>query len=748
MCPWHLLLTMIALSGLVGCGSSVRTSVAREEPAEECDPANGGAASSANCGAIGGKAKDPEFEVTSRSPLVVGSGTTVTLEGRGFRPTMQLAVPGLEESSAPRIQVESDSKASFVMAESNAFGHVDLALTQDGAQQIVSVFLDGGKTDHPIMTVSASEVCASVKFYDAAGVLREGTKACSSSSALADCSADGQTDCRAVADFPAVDKDAKLVATNLLAGVTIAGVAGTVVPKPADCATDGETGCVTVAAFKAAKMANFTAVDIRDAVVIAGVTGTLSGAPASCSADGETGCLATASYTAAATAGLAGKVLNSTTVAGVAGNVTLPSAANVLVATQYGVGGTGTTGTLTLPSAGNVRASAGVYGVGGSGTTPTLADCSADGGTSCVVDNGTNYKAAASSVLLAANIKRGVQIGGVTGNFPSATSPLPRYSDSGATTNTTGSDQTDLTSFSTQVKTDGTFEFWDSTGTRLTGAGDSDIVNTNVISGIQFENLSITGTAAAACTDAGQTGCLTTSFYRSTKPFRNTARSATATVAFDNTTTPASTGLDIYDSIDDYHNNNSGLPPDQPWGATYAAGSSYWTAGGTDVTTSGLCNHLDDQCVYTDKVTGLIWSEMSENLDFSGIAAGDWPCGGASCTQSNGNVSSGGGSGTYTAGANMRWWDAIYACNHLNSANFGGYSTGWRLPTQKELMQANVHGIRSVASSSFISGTATTNRWSASTLSNGTANAWYVSPVSGTAGTGTKSGTNAFVCVR
>ncbi len=36
----------------------------------------------------------------------------------------------------------------------------------------------------------------------------------------------------------------------------------------------------------------------------------------------------------------------------------------------------------------------------------------------------------------------------------------------------------------------------------------------------------------------------------------------------------------------------------------------------------------------------------------------------------------------------MRWRDAIYACNHLNTANFGGYNT---------MMEANVHGIRSVA---------------------------------------------------
>jgi hypothetical protein len=74
---------------------------------------------------------------------------------------------------------------------------------------------------------------------------------------------------------------------------------------------------------------------------------------------------------------------------------------------------------------------------------------------------------------------------------------LPRYSNGGATTNTVGDGgiTTDLTNFITQLTTDGGFEFWDRTGIRRTGAGDSDIVGTNVVTGVDFENLSVEGSA-------------------------------------------------------------------------------------------------------------------------------------------------------------------------------------------------------------------------------------------------------------
>jgi len=59
-----------------------------------------------------------------------------------------------------------------------------------------------------------------------------------------------------------------------------------------------------------------------------------------CSQDGGVGCVAVASYTAAATSGIAGKVLSGNTVAGIVGNVTLPTGDKVRVANgAFGVSG-------------------------------------------------------------------------------------------------------------------------------------------------------------------------------------------------------------------------------------------------------------------------------------------------------------------------------------------------------------------------------------------------------------------------
>ena len=142
-------------------------------------------------------------------------------------------------------------------------------------------------------------------------------------------------------------------------------------------------------------------------------------------------------------------------------------------------------------TASNIRKEIDIFGVTGT-LVETPDDCAANGDIGCVTT--ASFKAADLTNLTASNIKRGVSIAGTTGDFPSSQSPLPRYSDDGATSSETGSDQTDLTLFASQLTTDGSFEFWDSSGRRYTGSGDSDIVSSNVKKGVAFENLSITGT--------------------------------------------------------------------------------------------------------------------------------------------------------------------------------------------------------------------------------------------------------------
>lgn len=98
----------------------------------------------------------------------------------------------------------------------------------------------------------------------------------------------------------------------------------------------------------------------------------------------------------------------------------------------------------------------------------------------------------------------------------------------------------------------------------------------------------------------------------------------------------------------------------------------------------------------------------------------------------------------------MNWFDAMFACNRLNTIGWNGYTTGWRLPTQKELMEAYVHGFRSVEGPNWNSEPFNIYpRLSATTSSTNTAFAFAVGLSFGDSTMSTsKTSPATFVCVR
>lgn len=478
-----------------------------------------------------------------------------------------------------------------------------------------------------------------------------------------------------------------------------------------------------------------------------------------CATDGQVGCVTVTTFPSASVSGLASKVLQGQKVAGVSGNVTLPAPAKVLAGVSYGPESAPVAGSLAdrgtwdlttaFPGPGYFTAVTGapVAALRNTttiaGTPGTLADCAADAATGCIAVAGFPAARIGTGFLHESNIRAGVQIGGVTGAFPSATYTLTGAS-SGVSDITSGN-------FNSMITGNSTFEWWGSDGQRHTGTGEVDLSDpTKIANGLSIFGTNGTLIGATACTGAGQTGCVTTSAFRSAKPIRNSAKSVTATVIYDNIIGPAAAGLDVYDTIDDYNDGVSGLPPDMPWGADYVASASNWVAGGTDFgSVAGLCNEAEDQCVYTDQTTGLIWSEQNTNLDFTSFNADTWPCSSDGCSAlASGHPGTDSSEpSSYTAGADMNWWDALYACSKMNDLNFGGYSTGWRMPTQKELLQASINGIRAVESAHFI---LTHNLfWSSTTRSTAANSAWYVQLSNGVMDVNNKpSFSYHFVCVR
>ena len=355
------------------------------------------------------------------------------------------------------------------------------------------------------------------------------------------------------------------------------------------------------------------------------------------------------------------------------------------------------------------------------------ADCTSNGAVGCVTT--ASYKSADFTTILASNIKRGVGIGGVTGNYPSATSPLSRYSDNGSTTATTGSDETDLTNFATQVTSSGTFEYWDSSGIRRTGSGDANIAAGNIKNAVAFENLSLTGTYAGAAPNAwdlragttvgGVTGKLKVNC-------RNAVR-LSGTGSFNNTTAPASastTAGDIWDTIDDYY----GLPASTVFPSSWSVANNY--CGGVDdpnlssdddnvwkdvTTTNGTtpstCAATPGNCTMQDKISGLKWSKL--------------------------------------ASSSATWQTAITTCNGLT--HNGQTAGSWRLPTQKELMDAYNHGITSAARTDANWMTLTDMQsffLSSSSAATGLANEWLVRLADGNVIGSSKNNPYGFVCVQ
>lgn len=90
------------------------------------------------------------------------------------------------------------------------------------------------------------------------------------------------------------------------------------------------------------------------------------------------------------------------------------------------------------------------------------------------------------------------------------------------------------------------------------------------------------------------------------------------------------------------------------------------------------------------------------------------------------------------------WQDAVSGCESLAIAGF----TDWRLPTQKDLMTAYVHGIRSVDSPRF-AGNLHRWSWADTTGSENRYVAWRVDTATGAVGIRGKKNADAFaLCIR
>ena len=357
-----------------------------------------------------------------------------------------------------------------------------------------------------------------------------------------------------------------------------------------------------------------------------------------------------------------------------------------------------------------------------SGVTPPA--CTENGSVGCVTTS--TYKSADLTNLSAGHIKSGVTIAGTAGQYPSSSFKL------------TGSSGSDLTTptFNAQIKSSGTFQYFGSDGVRYTGTGDTDITAANIYSGVDIFGATGSYGGGTVAPDAwnvrvgvtvnGVTGKLKVNC-------RNRVSTSSPTLynydgAIGSIGQFGQTGgsvRDIWDTIDDYNNGQVGGVPAGIVASWTSSTDCYGVESGagddnvwkdvttTNGTTASTCTATPANCTMQDKITGISWSKLQ---------------------------------------ASAEWNTAWINCQSLN---YNG-QTGWRLPTQKELMEAYTHGIRSIPSSYSAASTnwmteanMLNNFWSGSSVSGNPGNAWFVYLANGnTDNYYGKSSTSQVVCVR
>ena len=452
-------------------------------------------------------------------------------------------------------------------------------------------------------------------------------------------------------------------------------------------------------------------------------------------------------------------MLTTSTVSGVVGTI-VNQGSLALAATFPGAGYY--SGISAAPSAGTIATSTTILGVAGSAALAP-ADCNTAGQQNCVAKttyfagtacgaNGSacylptyvqslqNKKAVDFSTIDATkmqttlsvagvtgtinltnltegNIKNGTTIAGVAGLYPNATYKLPSAGAAAGLTNAT---------FDAKVKSAIQFEYWTEAGAREQSAGDVDITAANIANGVSVFGLTGTLTGGSTPPNAwdvrvgtvinGVTGKLKVNC-------RNRVRSALynydgAVGSIPNTgVATGSTNYDYWDTIEDYNDGATGLPTSVVTGwtnndcggkETVLDDANVWKdITTTNGTTASNCATTTANCTMKDKITGLHWSKLQTSSSWSG---------------------------------------AIKACDALS---FNG-QTDWRLPTQKELMEAYTHGVRSAATTNWMTeaNMSANYFWSGSSVSDNTSSAWYVHLAGDRSDNNGKGTSYQVVCVR
>jgi hypothetical protein len=348
--------------------------------------------------------------------------------------------------------------------------------------------------------------------------------------------------------------------------------------------------------------------------------------------------------------------------------------------------------------------------------TGSVAECTADGATGCVTTS--SYKSAAMSAVTTGNIRSGVTIAGVAGDYTGTAAPNAWDLRAGVTVgSTTGKLKVDC-------RNGATLGAWDHGIPKAATIDDGSDKITIVDHGWEnTDQVRVTYTGSPDGLDAN------TTYYvvnKSDDDFELESSIGGGTIDIlaegsDVYVYALGGGVtDIWDSIDDYLGAAQSTPSYTGWSSNNLCDGIEATADDDkvwkDVTTAGTggasCANSPagspERCSLRDKITGLEWSKPDGSL--------------------------------------RNWGQAVMYCDGLT---YNGQSD-WRLPTQKELMAIYNHGIVStVVHTNWLSlGDLQSYYWSSSSNAGNTYYAWYVNLAFGHTFNGLRFYAYRVICVR
>lgn len=218
-----------------------------------------------NLSVTGGQVIRPKVETLDRA--AAKPGEQISFSGTNLTEDMDVLIDG----QVIPIKILGKNLGSFTLPASLPSGVLNVSFRQNGFVLHTMPLINAGTIANlPLTTADPSQICDDSLFAKPDGTILRGTRICKPNL----CTRDGQNDCLANPDFPAVSAANALAPGNIRAGVTIGGIAGTLVPCGL-CTADGQTNCITGPRFKAmdtdpSVISNW---DIRRGKQAGGITG-------------------------------------------------------------------------------------------------------------------------------------------------------------------------------------------------------------------------------------------------------------------------------------------------------------------------------------------------------------------------------------------------------------------------------------------------------------------------------------------